>query len=166
MTTTFQRFALFPCFSTLAGQNRRSPHNTQLIAPEPLATKIIPSPLANLINFETLFLLSAGYYERQAIIPNPFSPQRFNLCALGVLCASLPVAYAQKPSKTPAIADNCDPLPPMAPGAFDPSLSPSLASLRELTLPNRCRKTLDIELNARCGNLRLSWMSNHHRPNL
>jgi hypothetical protein len=44
------------------------PHNTQLIAPEVLAISVTTSPLANLINFETLFFAPHSYYERQALI--------------------------------------------------------------------------------------------------
>jgi hypothetical protein len=40
--------------------------HAQSIASEPLATKTTASPLANLINFETLFFISPRFYERQA----------------------------------------------------------------------------------------------------
>ncbi|MGA2748216.1 MAG: hypothetical protein ABSG59_05515 [Verrucomicrobiota bacterium] len=69
--TTFKGFALFPVFSTLFSKIHGRSIDTQLIAPEPHAPKTRPVPLANLINFETLFFIFSRFYERQA---SSFSP--------------------------------------------------------------------------------------------
>jgi hypothetical protein len=74
--TTFQLFPLFSSFSTLIPALRQRGRNTQPIAPTPLATGMTASPLAHLINFETLILILPGFYERQAPISCPSTVQR------------------------------------------------------------------------------------------
>ena len=68
----------------------------------------------------------------KSVVPSLVASRRrwgFCVSARACLFGQFPT---QKPSKTPAIADNCDPLPPLARRAFDPSSNPSLARLREV----------------------------------
>jgi hypothetical protein len=57
--------SLYFRFFQLYFRHCQFPRNSQLIAPKPLATNITTQPLANLINFETLFFISSGCYARQ-----------------------------------------------------------------------------------------------------
>jgi hypothetical protein len=89
-------------YSTLFPNYRHPPRTTQPIAPKPLAVRTPASTLANLINFETLFLIFPGFYERQPPLPCPSNP---HAASVNPLKHYPRLAQTQTPSPPPPSSD-------------------------------------------------------------